>query len=254
MAAAYLIATLGVCIGVTAGLLGAGPSILTVLLLTRVAGLELDRAIATSLLVVALMSAIAVIPYARAGAVAWRAALGVGLASMTGAFLGGRISALIPQEVLLMIFLLATVVAAVAMLGKRPPLPLDPGGSRPRGQSMAVLATGGLLVGGLTGLVGLGGGFAIVPLLVVVVRTPMRAAIGTSILVIAMNTLAGLAGHLPHPSIEWRIATYLAVAECAGSVAGARLSTRVSAEALRRAFGGIMLAAAAFMLGRLVLR
>jgi uncharacterized membrane protein YfcA len=119
---------------------------------------------------------------------------------------------------------------------------------------MAVLGAGGLLVGALTGLVGLGGGFAVVPLLVCFARAPVRAAVGTSILVIAMNTLAGLAGHLPHPPVAWRIAAYLGVAESAGSLVGARLARRVGAVALRRTFAVTMLLAAIFMLGKAVLR
>ena len=112
----------------------------------------------------------------------------------------------------------------------------------------------GLLVGGLTGMVGLGGGFAVVPLLVVFARTPVRAAVGTSILVIAMNTLAGLAGHLPSPPVDWRIAAYLGIAESAGGLAGVRLARRVQATTLRRAFAGLMLAGAALLLVTTMLR
>ncbi len=115
-------------------------------------------------------------------------------------------------------------------------------------------AVGGLLVGSLTGLVGLGGGFAVVPLLVVFARAPVRSAIGTSILVIAMNTLAGLAGHLPHLAVDWRVAAYLGAAESAGSLVGVRVAGRVSTQALRRGFAAIMLVAAALMLGHEVLR
>jgi uncharacterized membrane protein YfcA len=248
----YWIAALGACIGVAAGVLGAGSSILTVLLLKHVGGLELGSAVATSLVVVGGMSLVALVPFAMEGAVLWRAAVVFGLASMVGAYFGGRASTLIPAKALLVIFLVTMVAAAVAML-RQSPLP-DEGKSRARWQYVAVLAAGGLLVGSVTGLVGLGGGFAVVPLLVVVARAPVRSAIGTSILVIAMNALAGLAGHLPHLSVDWRIAAYLGVAESAGSLAGVRFFRHVGAETLRRAFAGLLLAAAIFMLGSAVLR
>ncbi len=249
---AYWVALLGVGIGVTAGLVGAGPSILTVLLLQHAVGLGIVRAITTSLVVVALMSLVALVPYALSGAVLWADALGFGLASTTGAFLGGRVSTLVPAKALLVIFLLAMVVAAVAMLWERTPAAERT--ARARGHYLAVLAVGGLLVGSLTGLVGLGGGFAVVPLLVLFARAEVRSAVGTSILVIAMNTLAGLAGHLPHLAVDWRIAAYLGVAESAGSLVGARFAGRVSATALRRAFAGIMLVLAAVMLGSALLQ
>jgi uncharacterized membrane protein YfcA len=250
--AAYWVAALGALIGALAGIVGAGPSILTVLLLEHAGGLELGSAIVTSLAVVALMSLVALVPYASEGAVLWRAAVGFGLASMAGAYLGGRVSSLIPAKILLVIFLLAMVVAAVAMLWPRPALDLaEP---RARGHSVAVLAAAGLVVGSLTGLVGLGGGFAVVPLLVVFARAPVRSAVGTSILVIAMNTLAGLAGHLSHLSVDWPVAAYLGVAESAGSLVGVRVARRISAGVLRHVFALIMLVAAVFMLGSALLR
>ena len=111
----FEIAVFGAGIGVTAGIVGAGPSILTVLLLEHATELGIAGAITTSLVVVALMSLVALVPYALAGAVLWRDALGFGLASMTGAYLGGRVSGLVPARALLVIFLLAMVVAAVAL-------------------------------------------------------------------------------------------------------------------------------------------
>ena len=247
-----LVAALGVAIGVVTGLLGAGPSILTMLLLIHVAGLPFGSAVTTALVVVAGMSLVGVLPHARAGTVVWRAAAGFGLASMAGAYLGGRASRLIPASVLMGIFLLSMTAAGAAMLWQRPPLLT--GGSRAGRPHVAVLAAGGLLLGGLTGLVGLGGGFAVVPLLVLFAGMPVLEAVGTSILIIAMNTLAGLAGHLPHPGIHWRIAIYLRVAEAMGCVLGAHLGQRVSARALRRGFAGLMLVGAAAQLGSTLLR
>ncbi len=127
---AYALAALGACIGAVAGLVGAGPSILTVLLLQHATGLGLAGAIATSLAVVALMSLVALVPYVLARAVLWRVAIGFGLASMAGAYVAGRLSTLIPAPVLLVIFLLAMGVAAVAILW--PQAPLDGGAPRAR--------------------------------------------------------------------------------------------------------------------------
>jgi uncharacterized membrane protein YfcA len=142
------------------------------------------------------------------------------------------------------------VVAAAAMLWERaPPSRPASGGPCTRARDVVVIATAGLLLGSLTGMVGLGGGFAVVPLLVLFEGTPVRSAVGTSILVIAMNTLAGLAGHLPHPPVDWRVAAYLGVAECAGGLVGVRLARRVGTRALRRAFAGLMLVAAVLQLG-----
>jgi uncharacterized membrane protein YfcA len=250
--AAYWMIALGAGIGLMAGIIGAGPSILTVLLLEHAGGLGIGSAITTSLAVVAVMSLVALVPYARAGEVLWRAAVDFGIASMAGALLSGHLAARIPAKALLFIFLGAMVIAAVTMLWQRPPP--EQGEPRPRAQTLAVLGVGGLLVGSLTGLVGLGGGFAVVPLLVVFARAPVRAAVGTSILVIAMNTLAGLAGHLPHVSIDWRVVAYLGVAEAAGSLIGVRVAKRVSGRTLCRAFGGIMLVGAAGMLVNAALR
>lgn len=242
------IVALGAGIGVAAGILGAGPSILTVLLLRQAGGLPIGSAIATSLVVVAMMSLVALVPYAASRSILWPSACAFGLASMTGAFLGGRVCAHVPAKVLLVLFLLSVVVAATAMILPRPSQ--EGGSSCTPGRRALVLGVGGLLVGALTGLVGLGGGFAVVPLLVVFAGAEVRAAVGTSLLVIAMNTLAGLAGHLPHPPIDWRVAAPLGVAESLGSLAGIHFSRRLSAEALRRAFAGLMLIAVAVMLIR----
>jgi uncharacterized membrane protein YfcA len=248
----WLITALGACIGVATGLLGAGGSILTVLLLVHASGLDIQSAVTTSLVVVAGMSVVAFVPYARAGAVVWRAALSFGFASMAGAALGGHLSTLLPSGVLLVIFLMAMMVAAAAMLWERPPPPSGETGTHEH--PLAVMAGSGFLLGILTGTVGLGGGFAVVPLLVVFARAPVRSAVGTSILIIAMNTLAGLAGHLPHLSVHWGLAAYLGVAEILGGLLGVHFIERVSVKVLRRGFAGLMLAAAVFLLGDALLK
>jgi uncharacterized membrane protein YfcA len=247
-----LIAVLGVCIGIATGLLGAGGSILTTLLLLHPGGLDIRAAITTSLVVVAGMSLVATVPYALARAIVWRAAAFFGVASMAGAWTGGRIAARLPPRVLLLIFFLTMMLAASAMLWERRPPP--EGAPRRRNDSVWPMAVGGFLIGTLTGTVGLGGGFAVVPLLVVFARAPVRSAVGTSILLIAMNTLAGLAGHLPHPPIRWSVAAYLGAAESVGGLMGAHLARHVGVNVLRRGFACLMLASAGVLLGLTMLR
>jgi uncharacterized membrane protein YfcA len=247
-----LIAAAGLLIGLLAGMLGAGPSILTVLLLTHAMGIDLGEAITTSLVVVAIMSIVALSSYVKERAVVWKPAVSFGVASMIAAFLAGHVERLVPEKALLVVFLLCMLLAAVLMLVRRPLQDAQP--ERADAKSMTVLAGSGLLIGTMTGLIGLGGGFAVVPLLVMYARTPVRSAIGASLLVITVNTLAGLAGHLPHPDVDWRVASYLSGTEAMGSVFGVRLSRRMSRVALRRSFAGIMLAAAIFLLGHTFLR
>jgi len=236
-----LIVALSACIGVAAGLLGAGTSILTVLLLVHVAGLPIGSAIATSLVVVAAMSVVALVPYSRARAVMWRAGGAFSVSSMIGAFVGGRMSAWLPARVLLAIFATTMVVAAIAMLwSPRPRSGERAGGSR----RVLAVAAAGLPLGGLTGMVGLGGGFAVLPLLVLFTSTPVPSAVGTTLFVVTMNTLAGLAGHLPHAAVQWRLAAGLSVVGSAGSLLGARLGKRIDARVLRRGFAAVMLATA----------
>ena len=240
---AWLIAVLGTCVGLAAGLLGAGASIFTVLILLHVAGLDLERAITTSLAAVALASIVGVIPYARTGAVMWRAGLGFSAASMTGAYIGGRLSASIPKPILMAVFVATMACAALAMLAKR--RRPDPASRAARlAQRVPVIASAGLMVGALTGTVGLGGGFAVVPLLVVAANAPIRSAVGTSLFVIAVNTLAGVAGHLPHLGIDVRWAVILGLTSSAGSLVGARIAKYANADMLRRAFAILMLVGA----------
>jgi uncharacterized membrane protein YfcA len=248
-----LIATAGLCIGVIAGMLGAGPSILTVMLLTRVVGLDLAQGVATSLVAVSFMSLVALASYAGERAIVWRPAVSFGIASMTAAFLAGRVAFLVPEKLLLVVFLLCVLVAAGVMLVRRPLREVEPA-QRADARCLIVLAGSGLLVGTMTGLVGLSGGFAVVPLLVAYARTPVRSAVGASLLVIALNALAGLAGHLPRAHVCWRVASYLGGTEAIGSVLGARLSRRLSHLALRRSFAAIVLVGESFVLVQTLLR
>ncbi len=224
---------LAVVVGISLGLLGGGGSILTVPLLVYVAQQDAKMAIATSLLVVGITSAAGAVSHARAGRVRWRTGLLFGVAGMAGSYGGGRIGSLVDGTWLLIAFAVVMAVTSVAMLR-------GGGGSTDaasREMSPPKVLGTGVVVGLITGLVGAGGGFVIVPALVLLGGLPMHAAVGTSLVVIAMNSTAGLLGYLSGVSINWPLAGAVTAAAVVGSVIGGRLASYVSQEHLRRGFG-----------------
>jgi uncharacterized membrane protein YfcA len=256
-----LLFSLSSLVGLTLGLLGGGGSLLAVPLLVYVAGLPPDGAIATSLLVVGVASAAAIAPHARSGRVRWADGLVLGAATMVGAYAAGRVARFVPPATLLALFAVVAFAAAVAMArGPRaaagrapePPRPLESAGL---GQPAAPRSTGraialGVALGAITGLVGAGGGFLVVPALVLSFGLPMSEAVGTSLVVIALNALAGFAGYLHHAPIEGAVTAAAAAGAVCGSFVGGRLVGRVPPLALRRAFAVLTLAASALMLAR----
>jgi uncharacterized membrane protein YfcA len=228
-----------VVVGVTLGVLGGGGSILMVPLLAYVAGMDAKVAIATSLLVVGATSAVGAISHARAGRVRWRVGLVFGAAGMTGAYLGGLLARTIPGTVLLIGFALVMVATAAAMLrGRKNVVQESGGGSLPIPKALAL----GLVVGLVTGLIGAGGGFVVVPALVLLGGLPMPVAVGTSLVVITMNSFAGLAGYLSSVQIDWPLALMVTAAAVIGGLIGARLTAYANPDALRKAFGWFVLA------------
>ncbi len=234
---------LSVVLGLVLGLLGGGGSILTVPILVYAFGLEAKAAIATSLLVVGLTSAAAAVRHGRDGNVELRTGLVFGAVAMAGAYGGGRLAVFVPGSVLLLVFATTMLAAGIAML--RPRRSAAAGQAGERGWIMLVAQA--LALGAFTGLVGAGGGFLIVPVLVLGQGLSMPAAIGTSLLVIAMNSAAGFAGYLAHVTIDLRLAAFVTVAAIAGAFVGVLLVERLSADALRRLFAWFVLAMAGFM-------
>lgn len=239
--------------GITLGLLGGGGSILTVPVLIYLAGLGAHEAITTSLFVVAMTSVASLLPHARAGRVRWRTGLLFGGAGTVGAYAGGRLAGYLPGGALLAAFAVMMAVTAIAMLRRRE----RPGersarrgddATRPRRWPKTGIAAQGAAVGLVTGLVGAGGGFVVVPALILLGGMAAPEAVGTSLVVIAMNSLAGLAGHLGGVHLDWTIALAATGAAVAGSLAGARWTGRVDPAVLRRVFGWFVIAMAAFML------
>ena len=238
---------LAVLIGVSLGLLGGGGSILTVPILLYVFRLPPEQAIASSLLVVSATSAAALIPHARGGRVRWRTGLSFGAASMAGAYLGGRLSAHIPPSVLLLAFGAMMLLTAGAMLrGRRAARP----DAAETGSPLARIVAQGLAVGAVTGLVGAGGGFLVVPALALLGGLPMQKAIGTSLLVIALKSFAGYAGHAAHVTIDFQLAALVSGAAVVGSLFGSRLGALVQPDTLRRGFAGFVLLMGGFVLSQ----
>lgn len=238
-----LLATL---IGVSLGLLGGGGSILTVPILTYVAGLPPKEAIAASLFVVGATSAVSAITHARAGRARWRTGLIFGAAGMAGAFGGGILGGYLPGAVLMIAFALMMVATSIAMLrGRRAAGPDDPA---PGELPTLKIVLEGLAVGLATGLIGAGGGFLVAPALALLGGLPMPVAVGTSLVVIALKSFAGLAGYLTSVSLDWLLVGGVTLAAIIGSLAGARLAGRIPEAALRKGFGIFVLAMGAFVL------
>ncbi|MGW4856752.1 sulfite exporter TauE/SafE family protein [Streptomyces sp. NPDC004288] len=244
-----LVVAASLLVGVSLGALGGGGSILTVPLLVYLAGQDTRTAITTSLFVVGVTSLATLVPHARAHRVRWRTGLLFGAFSMAGAYGGGRLAAYVPGTVLLVAFALMMLATAAAML--RGPRPGRERARRTRADlPLTQVAAEGLAVGAVTGLVGSGGGFLVVPALAVLGGLPMGLAVGTSLLVIAMNSFAGLAGHLSGIQVDWSLALTVTAAAVAGSLAGGRLAGRVPRETLRRVFGWFVVAMGVFVLAQ----
>jgi uncharacterized membrane protein YfcA/uncharacterized membrane protein YedE/YeeE len=243
-----LVLTLSLLIGLALGLLGGGGSILTVPILVYGLGLEAKQAIATSLLVVAVTSIAALIGHARRGQVDFRTGFFFGGAGMLGAFLGGRLASFVPGSILLLGFAAMMLATAIAMLRSRGDAEVATRGDGPPAKlPLLRVVLHGSIVGVVTGLIGAGGGFLIVPALVLLGGMPMRTAVATSLLVIALKSFAGFAGYAGHVAVDWQLAAMVTSAAVVGSVAGSLLSVRIPQQTLKRAFAWFVMAMALFV-------
>lgn len=236
---------LAVVIGITLGLLGGGGSILTVPVFVYVLGIEPKSAIAMSLPVVGLAAAVGAAQQWRRGHVALATAVPFGAAAMAGAFGGARLARNLNGHVQLVLFAGVMLAAAVSML-RHARVP-EPAGGVPHPR-WGVLVPLGLGVGALTGIVGAGGGFLIVPALVLLAGLPMADAVGTSLLVIAMNTIAGSLGYVGVVDLQWPLIGAFGGLTVAGILAGSALVPRIPQAALKRAFALLLFLVASWML------
>lgn len=250
-------------IGITLGLLGSGGSILTVPVLVYLLGHVEKVAIAESLAIVGGIALLTVIPYARSGQVDWPSVVFFGVPGMAGTYLGAWLARFLPGAVQLLIFALVMLLAAWTMLRHTRTSKSRDGAEDETNDSINharwLVAVEGLVVGVVTGLVGVGGGFLIVPALVVLGGLPMRLAIGTSLAVIALKSASGLFKYLDvlrslELAIDWRTVGAFVLVGVIGSVAGHLIGGRLNQRALRQGFAVFLVAMGLFVLSREVPR
>jgi uncharacterized membrane protein YfcA len=244
-----LAVALALLVGVSLGLLGGGGSILTLPILRYALGIEAHVAIAASLFVVGVTSLAAVVTHARAGRVEWATGAIFGAAGMLGAFAAGKVAPFIPAVVLLVAFAVMMFATAWAMLRGRKARPEAGPDAAPRARRYGLVLLEGLLVGVVTGLVGAGGGFLVVPALVLLGGLRMDVAIGTSLVVITMKSMAGFAGFATEFAIPWEIVLPMSAAAVVGSIVGGRLTARIHPDTLRRGFAWFVVAMGFLVLG-----
>ncbi len=236
-------------IGLSLGLLGGGGSVLTVPVLVYIVGYDPKVAVTVSLGVVGAASITAAVAHWRAGRVDLRTAIPFGGVTMAGSYVGARIGVYIPGTIQLIALAVVMLAAALVMLRpQRVERATHPGDTHlVRALRLAPVGAG---VGLLTGIVGVGGGFLIVPALVIWGGVAMTAAIGTSLLVIALNCATGLAGYAGRIAVPWGDAGAFIAVAVVFALVGTVLAGRVPAARLRRGFAIFLLAIGAFVLYR----
>jgi uncharacterized membrane protein YfcA len=235
---------LSLLIGLSLGLLGGGGSILAVPVLVYIARVDVHAAIGMSLAIVGATALVGGLVHARAGRVDLRAGALFGVAGMIAAPLGARASHLVAPRLLLLLF-------AALMLGVGA-LMLRGGGEVRTSRRPPKLAVplAGLAVGLLTGFLGVGGGFLIVPALTLLAGLELPVAVGTSLLVITANSAAGLVSHLRQGEMPVALTAAFTLSAVVGALAGVRLSSRLDAAGLRRGFALFVIAVGLALLAK----
>lgn len=247
-------AGLALLVGFVLGLLGGGGSVLAVPILVYALHVPVKPAIATSLIVVGLVALIGFLSHARQGTVATKVALVFGPFAVVAAYAGARIAEHIAGETQLIIFAVVGLAGSAMMFrGTSSNAPaMDPAAYQfvPHRKTVVLLALQGIAVGLLTGIIGVGGGFLIVPALVLIAKLPMRLAVGTSLLIITMNSLSGFAGYAGLVAIDWYLVAWFSAFAAAGSVVGTLASKRVPQRRLRQVFGFLLIGVSLYVLYR----
>lgn len=234
---------LGLAIGLSLGLLGAGGSILMVPALVYLLGQTPQVAVTTSLAVVGANSLMGANFHRIQGTLNWRVALVFGWVGMLTAFLASGFSKLIPPTMLLIAFaVLMLIIGSFLLVRKEVQSTVEH--ERP----LWVTLVSGAVVGTLTGVLGVGGGFLIVPALVVLVGLPMQMAVGTSLVIITMNSMAGFLGHIHDNSIQPLLILVFVSSGLLGTFIGTRLAKFLPAKKLQTTFAWFVILLAIFLL------
>ena len=239
-----------VAVGVSLGLLGGGGSILAVPVLVHLLDLPAGVAVPMSLPVVGAASAVGAISRYRRGELRLAMAGAFALAAMGASYAAARLGVGIPDRPRLLLFTGVMLVAALLMWRRslRAPASAETAEAAPTGLALPRMVPVALAVGALTGLVGVGGGFLIVPALAGVLGLPMAQATATSLAVIALNTVAASAGWWGQADLDVLLTVEVTAAALVGMAIGTALAPRIAARALTRGFAGLLLLVAAFML------
>jgi uncharacterized protein len=248
-----------VFIGISLGLIGGGGSILTVPVLVYLFATDAVLATTYSLFVVGTTSVAGSFSYFSKGQVNIKTALIFGLPSVISVFLTRTyVLPAIPQHIfnigsftvtksilLMLLFAVLMVLASYSMIKKRNPEHDNPLGGNP---DYRLMFAQGLLVGMVTGLIGAGGGFLIIPVLVNVLKLPMKTAVGTSLVIIAINSLAGFLFSLSSTHVQWPFLLTITTIAVTGILIGSSLSNRIDGKKLKPAFGWFVLVMGIYIL------
>lgn len=241
-------------VGLTLGLLGSGGSILTVPILIYVLGHDQKIAIAESMAIVSGLAFLGVLAAARRGQIDLRSALFFGVSGIAGTTLGAELAGFLSGSTQFILF--AVVMLAAAGLMLRTPPNVDPPTTATQPAASArshalLLVIQGTAIGILTALVGVGGGFLVIPALVIGVRLPMRMAVGTSLAVVTLNSTSGLLNYLSMGvAVDWSATATFLLVGAVGTLAGSRLGAQIPQPLLKRGFGALLFGLALFVLLR----
>jgi uncharacterized protein len=242
-------------IGISLGLIGGGGSILTVPVLVYLFGVEPVVATAYSLFIVGLSSLVGAVPKYKQGMVNLKTAIIFGIPAIAVVFATRKfIVPLIPKEVfsigdfvitnnilMMVLFAILMVFASISMIREKTKNGNGNGDTGEQKFNYPMILLEGAVVGLLTGLVGAGGGFLIIPALVLLSKLPMKQAVGTSLLIIAAKSLIGFTGDLSHYTMDWKLLLSVTALAIAGIFIGDALSKKIDGNKLKKGFGWFVL-------------
>lgn len=247
----------GLATGLLLGLFGSGGSIITTPALLYLLHVEPKSAIAMSLGIVAVTATLTAVQHGSKGNIDWKVTAIFGLFGVVGTYAGARLGLVTPVVVQLCVFALVMYAAAWKMLRPQPPAHRSVGVVAVQAAAsdlrLGHVAVHGIAVGVLTGVVGVGGGFLIVPALVLFSGLPMKQAVGTSLAIVALKSFAGFAGYAGEVPIDYPLMGLFTAVAAGGSLFGTRLAHHLSGETLKRAFALFLLPVATYILANSLL-